>query len=282
MSADITLLCCIPLEESEWLERFSSTRCGDFVRSNVEEKFNGNPHQTWLVFSREATFIRRKLDAFASKGVEVVLRAESAHIRDSAAKYKNVVVLAHWKHERVLNSDIRSPELLWRHMVGLDPGLPRLEWSAGEPQQLAEQVRRALDDLVIHGGSDLVAVPARLGNGQFPASVLRREALNAIPYLALGNRLETWDTMMSAEEFSKLFGKTFEGTVLMAICNSFLLAETFRTLHPNAICICNRDTANAGLNLAKLDAAVTLMRVKRISLWRALNQVGDIIDFVAT
>lgn len=264
------------------MERFASTRYGDFVRSNVEEKFNGNLHQTWLVFSHEATFIRHKLDALASKGVEVILRAESAHIRDAAAKYKNIVVLAHWKHERILNSDIRSPELLWRHMVGLDPSLQRLKLSVGDPDQLGEQLRGALDSLVTHGGSDLVAVPAGLANGQFPASVLRREALNSIPYLAPGNRLETWDTMMSAEQFSKLFGKGFEGTVLMAICNSFLLAEAFRALHPNAICICNKDTTNAGLNLTKLDAAVTLMGVKDISLWRALNQVGDIIDSIAT
>jgi len=281
MSHDIAVLCCIPLEESEWLERFTSRGYGDFVRSNVEEKFKGDLHQTWRVFSHEAIFIRRKLEALADEGADIVLRAESSHIREAAAKHENVVIVAHWKHERILRSDIWSAELLRRQIVDVDPSL-RVVLSAGERLQLAETLCRVLNDLIVHGGSRLVAVPAELGDGRLPASVLRREVLNTMPYLAPGNRLETWDSMVSAEQFSKLFGKEFKGTALMAICNSTLLAETFRTHHSNAICICNRETANAGLNLAKFHAAVMIMQAKRLPLWRALNQVGDIIDSVAT
>lgn len=282
MSGKVALLCCIPLEESEWLERFASTECGDFVRSNAEEKFNGNPHQTWRMFSREGAFIQRKLDALGSKQVEVVLRAGSAHIREAAAQYENIVVIAHWKHERILSSDILSPESLWRHLLEVDPRLQRPGMSADKPHQITDDLRSTLDHLVLHGGSNVVAIPAGLGNGRLPASVLRREVLNTIPYLAAGNRIETWDSMMSAEQFSELFGNGFDGTAVMAICNSVLLAETFRIRHPNAICICNKDTANAGLNLAKLDAAVVLMRAKQISLWRALNEIGDVVDSLAT
>jgi hypothetical protein len=282
MSADVTLLCCIPLEKTEWLERFASEEVGDFVRSIAEEKFKGDPHQTWRMFSREAAFIQRKLDALANKNVEVVRHATTAHIRKAAAQCKDLVVIAHWKHERVFKFGIRSSSSLWRHMLEVDPGLQRLGLSTSEPERVTDQLRDALDDLVLHGGSELVAIRAGFGNGRLPASVLRREALNAIPYLASGNRLETWDSMVSADQFSELFGTGFEGTALMAICYSTLLAETFRAYHPNAICICNNKTANAGLNLAKLDAALVLMRSKQIPLWRALNQVGDIIDSLAT
>ncbi len=282
MSGDIALLCCIPLEEKEWLERFSSTRCGDFVRSNVEEKFNGSLSKTWLVFSHEARFIRRKLEALAGKGVDIILRAESSNIQEAAAKYENIVVIAHWKHERILRSDITFPALLWQQIVDIDPSLQRAALSVGDPQELSEAIYQVLNEVIIHGSYKLVSTPEGLSNGQLPASVLRREALNTFPYVAPGNRLETWDSMVSATKFSELFGTEFKGTALMAICNSVLLAETFRTHHPNAICICNRETANAGLNLAKLDAAVTLMHARRLPLWRALNQVGDIIDCVAT
>jgi hypothetical protein len=88
--------------------------------------------------------------------------------------------------------------------------------------------------------------------------------------------------MISAGEFARLFGRGFEGTVFMAICHSVLLAETFRSHHPQAICICNSDTANAGLNLTRLDAAVMLMGARRIPLWLALHQVSDLIDSLAT
>jgi hypothetical protein len=282
MSADVCLLCCIPLQETEWLERFACEDYGDFVRSNTEEKFNGNLQQTWRMFSREATFIQKKLDVLAKKQVEVVLRAGCTHIREAAARYENVVVIAHWKHERILSSDIRALESLWRHLLEVAPDLQLPEMSTHEPWRLRGHLRDILDTLVLQGGSNLVTIPGDLGSGRLPASVLRREMLNVIPFLAPGNRLETWDAMLSAEQFSELFGKRFEGTALMAICNSALLAETFRVRHPNAICICNRDTANAGLNLAKLDAALTLMRAKQISLSSALNEIGDVVDSLAT
>jgi hypothetical protein len=282
MSADIALLCCIPLEEADWFERFASEECGDFVRSNAQAKFNGDAEQAWQFFSPEAAFIGRKLDALAKEHVKVVLRATTMHIREAAAQCKDVVVLAHWKHERVLRSDIRSPTSLWRHLLEVDPGLHRLGLSENEPAQLVDGLCGALDQLVLHGGSDLVAIPAAVANGRLPATVLRRDALNEIPYLAPGNRLETWDAMLPADQFSKLYGKGFDGTALMEICHSTLVAETFRTYHPDAICIGNRDPANAGLNLTKLDAAVKLMRSMRIPLWRALNLVGEMIDSLAT
>lgn len=282
MSGDIVLLCCIPLEESEWLDHYSSVSYGDFVRSNVEEKFNGDFQKTWRMFRDEATFIRRKLEALASKGVEIVLHAEGSHIQEAAATYDNVAIIAHWKHERILRLDIRTADNLWRHIVDLDPSLERFLMLAGQQEQLEEAVCRVLNNLIVQGGSNLVTIPAELENGRLPVSVLRREVLNAMPYLTPGNRLETWELMLSAEHFSELFGANFKGTALMAICNSTLLAETFREHHPNAICICNRETTNAGLNLAKFDAAVTIMRAKRLPLWQALSAVGDIIDSVAT
>ena len=281
MSAEVAVLCCIPLDEGEWLDRFASNVCGDFVRSNMDEKFKGKPHQAWHVFMDEAAFIQRKLAALASKHVEVVLRAESAHIRKAATRYESIVVIAHWKHERALPSDILSPALLWQHMLEVDPGLERLDVSASETPQFSEQLSSALDDLVLRGGSDLVAIPDGSGDGRLPASVLRRDVLNGIPYLAAGNRLETWDAMMSAEEFSDLFGNEFDGVALMAICHSTLLSEAFRTHHPNAMCICSRNPVRVGLTLAKFDAALMLMRAKHIPLWRALNEIGDIVDSLA-
>jgi hypothetical protein len=279
MAGDMALLCCIPLEEEEWNERFASAQLGDFVRSNAEAKGGNDPDKTWQLFSAEASFIRRKLEALAHEGIAVVLHATATDIRESAMHFKDIVVIAHWKHERVFKSDILSPVSLWTWMLQVDPAMQRLGLSA-EDALLADKLRDIIDGLVVHGGSDLVAFSAG-ADGRLPASVLRRDALNTIPHLAPGNRIETWDAMLSAEQFSELFGPRFEGTALMAICYSILLAETFRLRHPNAICICNKETANAGLNLAKLGAAVSLARKKRLPLWQALNQAGDMIDSLA-
>lgn len=95
---------------------------------------------------------------------------------------------------------------------------------------------------------------------------------------APGNRLETWDTMLTDDEFSRLFPCEFSGTAYMVVCTSNILAETFRRQHSNAICICSDDPVLAGLALAKLDAAISLMSAKRIPLWRGLLEAGDIID----
>ena len=281
MSANVAVLCCIPLQESEWLERFASSPCGDFVRSNAEAKFDGNPNHAWRMFSREANFIQRKLGLLENKGVNVSLRAGTVDIREAAVRDTNIVVIAHWKHERVLRSDLLSPASLWQHMLEVDPSLERMELSPRKTEKFEDKLRNILDELVLQGGSRLVDLPGSLGNGSLPVSVLRREVLNELPLLAVGNRLETWDSMISAAEFSELFGAGFRGTVLMATCHSVLLAEIFRRRHPRAICICCRNPTSAGLNIAKLDAAVTLMKSERIPLWHALNKIGDVVDSLA-
>jgi hypothetical protein len=96
-----------------------------------------------------------------------------------------------------------------------------------------------------------------------------------------GNRLETWDGMLSDAEFARLFSTGFSGTAYMVVCTSNILAETFRRQHPSAMCICSDDPVRAGLALAKLDAAVSLMSAKQVPLWRGLLEAGDIIDSLA-
>ena len=96
-----------------------------------------------------------------------------------------------------------------------------------------------------------------------------------------GNRLETWDAMLSDAEFVRLFPAKFSGTTYMVVCTSNILAETFRRQHPGSICICSDDPVRAGLALAKLDAAISLMVAKQVPLWRGLLEAGDIIDSLA-
>jgi hypothetical protein len=278
MTDSTGFLCCIPLEKSEWQDRFAHVELGDFVRANTEEKAKNDPDAAWDVFSAEVSFIHRKFDAFAQLGLEVVLHATSADIQQAASRFENVVVIAHWKHERVFKSDIRSPESLWNWMRLADPALQRAGPSLLDPM-LSDRLQKLLDDLVVSGGSSLTDFPVG-DEGSLAGRVLRREALNKIPHslLAPGNRVETWDAMLTANQFSDLFGQTFEGTAVMAICHSVLLAEAFRLRHPTAICVCNKEIANAGINLAKLDAALALSRKHRIPLALALSRAADMID----
>jgi hypothetical protein len=279
IEADLAVLCCIPLTEAEWMERHEQPECGDFVRRNTQERGRGDPTRTWNLFRSEAVFIRRKLDSFVDRGVHVGLNATGDDIAQAAKLATNLAVIAHWKHERVFADDVRAPQAL-RHLLqaqGHDlPGVPD-----GGTEADAETLAGYLDRMVLDGQSPLVAIPDNYGDGRLPASILRRERLNELPHLCAGNRVELWDAMVSAAEFSELFGDTFVGTASMQICYSEFLSETFRLRHPDGLCLCTRDTTRAGLNLSKLDAALTLMRARRLQLWRALEEAADIIDSLA-
>jgi hypothetical protein len=274
------LLCCIPLEQSGWRERLKSQYLGDFVRANSGISPN-NPDGAWETFAAEASFIHRKLESFAQKGMGVTLHATSSDIEKAARRFENVIVIAHWKNDRVSPFDIPSPHRLWQWMLQADPELERL----GLPQKpmSSERLQSILDDLLDQGGCRLTNFPEG-AEDTLPVSVLRREALNKIPHtlLAPGNRVETWDAMLTAYQFSDLFGPAFQGTAVMAICHSVMLAEAFRRRHPTAICVCNKETASAGINLAKLDAALSLACTRRLPLTLALIQAGDMIDSLGT
>ncbi|CAN7763276.1 hypothetical protein LJR029_006382 [Caballeronia sp. LjRoot29] len=262
------------------MERFEHWCLGDFVRSNSAGLFEGDPSATWRSFETEAGFVERRLETLQQQGVRVVFKADCASIRDAAASADNVILLAHWKHERVFPFDILSPRPLLEYLLTHD--LRAVQTMMPVPhapdKALCERISLFLDDAVIHGDSPLVAVSAEADDGRLPIAVLRREMLNAVPGLAQGNRLETWDALISASEFSALFGANFNGTAMLAICYSTLIAETFRLRHPRALCIANGDLTNAGINLMRLSAAITLMRTKRIALWDALLRVSSMID----
>src|SRR5262245_48427307 len=101
-SRDVAVLSCIPLDATEWDQRFSSRPCGDFVRFIAETRFAGDAKLAWDFFSAEAAFVQKKLASFERSGIAVTRRATCEHVRDAAARYGNVVVIAHWKGDTVL------------------------------------------------------------------------------------------------------------------------------------------------------------------------------------
>ena len=207
MMLDLAVLCCIPLNETEWINRSKLAPCGDFVRFVAETKFNGNFKAAWNFFQREAEFVDHKLESFVSRDISVVKRATTADIQEFAHRYRDVVVIAHWKGVTPLPSD--APD------VDCD-------------------------------------------------------------------QIETWDNMLSADDFAMLFPPGFLGSVFMAVCNSTRAAESFRRRHLGAICVCSRDPVMHGLAMAKLDVATRLMSSRKMPLWKGLLEAGELIDSVAT
>jgi hypothetical protein len=96
-----------------------------------------------------------------------------------------------------------------------------------------------------------------------------------------GQRLELWDSMVQAKDLVALFPEGFHGTLFLASCHSIVPVEVFRRARPRSMCICHRHPVDAGITMAKLDAALEYMRVDGIPLWRALLQVGEDIDGLA-
>jgi hypothetical protein len=281
MRADITIVCCIPLCEGDWMERFSQPSLGDFVKSNSAVRFDGDPHASWKIFADEAEFIQQRLKSLAQAGVPVLLKAGRAAIRDAARTADNVVVIAHWKHVEIFDFDILSPTLLLDYVLTRDPGLEaRLLHLPPATDDAARRkcIAAVLNEVVKDGESTLVDVPAALDTGSLPITILRRDTLNDAPGMLPANRLETWDAMISAEEFSALFDGESLHTVMLGICFSALIAETFRRRHRETLCIANLNPASAGVNIMRLSAAITLMRAKRIALWDALLRVSSMID----
>ena len=198
---DVAVLCCIPLDGDRWVKVAALQPLGDFVRFVVEARLKSSVSDAWTFFSREASFVSRKLDEIESRGMAVVRAATPADIARATTVHRNVVVIAHWKGTALPS----------------DNGLPCC-------------------------------------------------------------RLETHDAKLTAEEFTDLFPNDFAGTVHMIVCTSDIPAETFRRKHRDAICICSDEPMLIGLSLAKLDAALRLMQVDALPLWKALLQAGKLID----
>lgn len=201
---DLAVLCCLPLEQSEWLSRGGlAPPRGDFVRFCGMTVGEGDLMAAWNVFEREATFLRRKFDGMARAGIFVCLQATAEDIRNAARHHRNVAVFAHWK----------GPELL-----------------PDDPPECCD-------------------------------------------------RLETWDDMITADAMASLFPEEWTGTVFLAVCTSVRPAEAFRRRLPESICVCSRDRVNAGLSMARLDAARRLMAAdQNLPLWKALVQSSEMID----
>lgn len=200
---DVTILCCIPLDEVRWIEASMMRPHGDFVRF-IMERLKASVSDAWSLFSQEASFVSRKLEDIEARGIQVVREATATDIALATTQHHNIVLIAHWKSEE-LQSDF---------------GLPCL-------------------------------------------------------------KLETHDAMLTAEEFTDLFPDDFAGTVYMIVCNSTIPAETFSRQHPQVICVCSSEPVLAGLSLAKLDAALSLMQIENIPLWKALLRAGDLIDSIS-
>ena len=151
----------------------------------------------------------------------------------------------------------------------------------------AEFIRRKLDAFAHRG----TTVGFKATAADIRAAALEHEAVVVIAHWksAAGarvddpspaNRLEAWDAMLTADELADLFPRGFAGTALLIACNSDIPAESFRRRHPEAMCICSRDPVRAGLALAKLDAALILMKAEAIPMWRALQKAGEMIDAI--
>lgn len=248
-SVDAAVVCCLPLTRGDWLERPR-----DFIYANAATHGIGDAGKLWQLFEPEAAFIREKLASFRAAGLGVYERAGEMQIREASAMYPDVVVLAHWKDEFVLPADLP----------------PRL--AEEQPQEIVNQLNR-----LIVGEEERQQQGSALEEA-IPSSVRRREELEQTLSLAPGNRIETFDGLLTPAAFSRLFPTAFSGTLFAAICHSHLLCEWFRRDHPDSISLCAPATTRAGLVLTKLHAAFTIMATTNVPLWKALIEADDIID----
>lgn len=164
---------------------------------------------------------------------------------------------------------VRSNAL--QHTNGDSTGMWRLF------QHEAGFVRTKLDAMLAAGVEVIVKAKA----SDIRSAALRHHNVVVIAHWT-GDRVETWDSQLGPTEFAELFPPDFGGVAMTIVCYSDLLAEKFSVLRPQGMCICSSKTVNAGLGLAKLDAAFKLMRLHDVPLWRALAQASDIIDSLAT
>lgn len=149
----------------------------------------------------------------------------------------------------------------------------------------AQFIERKLEIFAARG----IAVRRRATGGDIAEAAARHKDVVVIAHWkgpdflqgGAGDRLETWDSMLSADEFSTLFPAGFGGCAYMVVCTSTFLAETFRRRHPGALCICSRDPVRAGIAMAKLDAALALMAAEGLPMWRGLQKAGETIDSIA-
>lgn len=283
--ADIAILNCIPLNKNDWDERAALNPCGDFVRFVSETRFKGDVNNAWNFFEAEAKFIKEKLEKFESLGSMINFRATANDIKNAAQSFKDVILIAHWKGPRVLRKDIVEPvnllEFLLSEKIVILP--ISIQIDGDNPQLHSVLMEFVLSGTKNQTGISLDGDKSGLRN-QFDTEdemIERRGFLNVTSALMKGNRLETWDAMLSAEQFSQLFAPSFNGTVYLIVCTSNYVTEVFRRQHADAICICSRDPIRAGLSLAKLDAALRLIENQNIQLWKALQAAGDIIDSIA-
>lgn len=267
------VLWTIPLNREDWLERAHSTSSGDFVRSFASAKFGRDYEKAWSYFRVDAEFFDKKLDQFASWGVSVYRNATSADLKEASTARRDIVVVAHWKDESVLTDDVGDSDHVRQSARLL---VPELELNSASRGMCATEVAKALNDYVV---SALRWTPeGRPTFDSIQVCIARRDMLNNVAGLAVGNRVEMWDLMLTRSDFAALLHRSQLRTLWLAICSSNYLLEAIRQSNPDAICLASRDTVRVDVMVLKLAAALQICRFEGKPLWRCLAVVGDMFD----
>ncbi|MDB5920068.1 MAG: hypothetical protein JWR40_4302 [Massilia sp.] len=276
MTARVAVLCAIPLTEEDWMRVGPGVPevapWSDFVRF-VSCNFRSDPRAAWAVFSREAMFVANRLAKLGEQGATVRLQATASDLGEASRTHDHVVLLAHWKGDAVLPSDVRDVHeaAAFIRQFGLDEANGTVA---------VTECHRILNRFV----SGMEEAPVRPGPASpdcVRARMARREFINERTSILPGNRLELWDAMLTAPQLAALFPLQFAGTFLAIACESVHLAEAFPPGVAERVVLSNRDAVRIGLGVAKLGAALALMQSAKLSLAQAWQHAADMIDATA-
>jgi len=289
---DCALAVCVPLTRPAFLRAAGSSQ-GDFVPGLLAAIQLGAERAWEEVYEPQlAKVARRAAERVRDQGASVVENATLTDLREAAARFQVVTLLAHFRSVPVFAEDVIDPEGCLR-IVAQGASLParliqRLVsarapelLAAAKPPAGAAAMLATIFQLALDGSqeSSTRSPGKRRSNRPASAQKVSRVMLERCfgPHLRQAPCIEMVDGLKTFEQFSTALPPAYSGVLDLSICHSMELGEELKRLRPKCLVVENALATTPGFRLARY--ALILQRLA-IHPMRYTDAVVEVHDFL--
>lgn len=263
--ADCSVLVALPLSNEQFLENLRSAVEGNFAKA-----FRANGRQTLpettvaQLYETIADFARDVLQEVSGRGVNVVPNGSMKQLGDLLLSHRVVTLFAHSRDAHFLESDIRSPGVVFNALEQLDSEFYKAvaQMRIGCPTQVIPQ-RGASTAEIVSFLNGLLEAPKpsasdtptrRLGDitrSQLQWRERRKQLEFALPDAFCGGAgLEFQGSFQTLDCILQNLPSEYDGTLDFTSCNSTVFAEDVRRRYGKSLVMSNELPASFEYRLA--------------------------------
>jgi len=212
------VLFAIPTTQSQFDEQ---AQISDYVRKMVRGQ---DKNAAWYADYENVAAAAQDLITTAQRfGARVYESATLADLADATRNCHTVILFAHWRGAKVVDSDILADAEVLSHKLRQHPCFQGSH--ASDRPTLIDILNGAIEDMrLLDQLPSAVAAAAKRSRsiGQTLCRDLLDEYLHGL--LAPGNRLELYSGLCTLDEVDRAVSGTFHGELDLALCHSEVLA----------------------------------------------------------